>query len=230
MSITHIIMLIIGLLVALKVGTFIYRQMQMNHLRRHPPKRVCFQVKVPPDSDKSNMKMTDAWNRIWAILPNHPRLLAPNKNVIRMALVGEGAPEGSAPTVRFLVWSPPELAEKVQLELTECYRGDAEVVQIKPDQDPFLSYLGSIRENKQFELALAEWQQRQQQATQGAAGGPSPAPAPVPLGAPVPAPAPLGAPVPLGAPAPVPQNGAPAPVEDADIVGPAPRRRPRGLF
>lgn len=158
MNIVTIILLIAGLLAAARTGVVLYRVSQVNAIRRRPPRRVCFQVKLPPDADKSNVKMTHAWERIWSIIPSNPRFMRKNGNVIRMALVGEGAQEGAAPTVRFMVWCPPSLAEKVQLELTECYQGDAEIMEIPPERDPFSSYLRLTEAHRRYERDVAEWE------------------------------------------------------------------------
>lgn len=140
MSVKIILTLLVFVWIATAIGRAMYRHWQENQLKKNPPKRVCFQVRVPADSQKSNQKMARVWERLWMILPHDSRNLGKNKNVIRMALIGEGAEVGASPTIRFLVWCPPHLVGKVQGTLEECYDG-AEVVEMLGEDDPFGHYI-----------------------------------------------------------------------------------------
>jgi hypothetical protein len=151
-----------GLAIAGFVWSWLRRRAAEQALRDNPPPLARLLVRLPAESDRSNQKMSRFFSRLERILPYDEKKLADNTNVIHVALIGSGLATGQAPKVRFMLWCPPELIERVQLELVECYDGEAQILEMKDKDDPFLEYTSAVQ-------ARQAWEQQQAEAAAAAA-------------------------------------------------------------
>lgn len=160
-----LIIIILGLIAAaaIPIIKLIRRKRLEAALRENPPNVVRFKVRLPPDSDKSNTKMTRFWDRIHRQLPTDDESMEKNENVLHMAIIGEGSPIGQAPSVSFMVWCSPTLAERVEVALSECYENDAEITELPLEKDPIGSYVEAVRQQKAFEQARQDELRRVEQ-------------------------------------------------------------------
>lgn len=140
-----LVLLILVLAALCWLGLKVYhasrRYLHLAKLRENPPPLVRFSVRLPAESEKSNHKMTRFYGRLHDLLPNDKRALKAQSNTVHMGLIGYGRPDGQAPNVRFVVWCHPDLAPAIQRNLIECYDGEAEVIAMRDEDDPFLRYL-----------------------------------------------------------------------------------------
>lgn len=127
-----------------------------NALRADPPPMLRFQVKLPADSSQTNMMMSRFWDRIHRHLPNDDKILASNSNVLHAAIVGYGTEAGRAPRVCFMVWCHPDLAEKVQLDLSECYNDEVQILSVDEEKDPLGQWLQAYRADLEYQRQLSE--------------------------------------------------------------------------
>lgn len=128
----------------------------LQKLRENPPQKIALLIRLPREAEKSNIKMTRFFARIERLVSHDKDAIATNDNVISAALVGSGKGQGQAPQVRFILWSPPELAERVMMELQECYEGQAQVTELKPEDDPLGSWLQSHSELRALQQQIEE--------------------------------------------------------------------------
>jgi len=127
-----------------------------QRLRENPPARLALNVRLPREADRSNVKMTRFFGRLERLMVHDPEAVANNDNVISAALVGSGAISGQAATVRFLIWTPPALAERVMMELQECYEGQAQITELKEEDDPLGQWLSAERSQRLLQAQQAE--------------------------------------------------------------------------
>jgi len=136
----RLIILLIFLALMAALALFVWQwfkaRADLQALRDNPPVRTALLVKLPREAEKSNVKMTRFFSRLERLMAHDKDSVANNENVISAALVGSGKPEGQAAQVRFILWSPPELTERVMLELQECYEGQAQITELTPESDP----------------------------------------------------------------------------------------------
>ena len=147
-----ILLAVIALMVV--IGVMVWQwwkaRVDLQKLREEPPKRIGLLVRLPKESEKSNIKMTRFFSRMERLMAHDPKSVASNQNVISAALIGSGGGQGQAPTIKFIIWSPPELAERVMLELQECYEGQAQVTELKPGEDPLGEWLDGYQSMQQI--------------------------------------------------------------------------------
>lgn len=142
--------------IAWMVWQWVRTRAMQQALRRQPPARMALLVKLPKEAEKSNAKMARFYGRMERLMNHDPDAVSENSNVISAALVGTGAGQSQAPIVRFLMWVPAELADRVQMELQECYEGQAQVTQLPVDKDPLTLW------GDQYNQFL-EWEKQQQE-------------------------------------------------------------------
>lgn len=153
---TVLVLIVFGAIIAM-IAVPIVRTMRLRameaELLANPPEVLHFKVRVPADTDKSNQKMVRAWERLHGALEQvaTEEAIRSNSNVIHAAIVGEGTGPGKQAKVTFVVSCPPHLADRCQLEIVECYAGDAEVVEMKPGDFVLQAYADSVR-------AYAAWE------------------------------------------------------------------------
>ncbi len=121
----------------------------------NPPARVSFQVKLPPDADGTNVKMTRAYERFLHALDAVDRDPAGQGDVLEIGLIGEGTVVGQAPKVRLVVRCAPELFDAVQRCLDEAYGSDSEIVEIDDEAHPLLAYHRQAAEDRRLSAQAA---------------------------------------------------------------------------
>lgn len=154
-----IVLLVIAMVVAYFVWQWWKAKADLQKLRDNPPRRISLLVRLPREAEESNLKMTRFFGRLERIIPHDPDAIASNENVISAALVGSGQGQGQAPYIRFMIWTPPEIAERVMMELQECYEGQAQITELKPEDDPVG---GWAQEQISLKQAALKAQQEQQ--------------------------------------------------------------------
>lgn len=146
----RIAILIILLALIVTIAVFIWQwwraRVDLQKLRENPPEKIGLLVRLPRESEKSNVKMTRFFSRMERLMAHDAKKIPDNQNVISAALVGSGGGKGQAATVRFIVWSPPELAERVMMELQECYEGQAQITELGKEDDPLGQWLDDYKQ------------------------------------------------------------------------------------
>lgn len=136
-------------------------------LRENPPQRVALLVKLPKEAERSNVKMARFYARLERLISHDPDLVATNQNVISAALVGTGAGQSQVPLVRFLLWVPQDLNDRIQMELQECYEGQAQITELMVKDDPLTSWAENYKQYLRWEeeqQALLKQQEQQDQS------------------------------------------------------------------
>ena len=150
-------LLVLGALIVLlvTVAVMIWQwwkaRADLQALRENPPQRDAMLIRLPKEAEGSNVKMTRFFSSMERLVPHDPDEVAGNSNVISAALIGTGKGEGQAPQVKFLIWTPPHLTERVMMELQECYEGQAQVTELEVEDDPLGSWLAHDRQIKLWE-------------------------------------------------------------------------------
>lgn len=154
-----ILLLVLFLLAVFFVARPILKRLKQRKLesalRENPPESVRFLVKLPPDSSETNQMMTRFWDRIHRHLPNDEKSIQENTNTVHAAIVGEGAGPGVAPKVFFLVWCHPSIADRVQLDLVECYNGEVQMITVDDRKDPLGRWTNLYRKHLDYQTQLA---------------------------------------------------------------------------
>lgn len=154
------LLLIIAILILGGVG-YVLAWMRIRakeqRLRDNPPVLARMVVRLPPEAERSNEKMTRFFSRLERLLPNDDEAVEQNTNILHAALIGTGRAEGQSPKVQYVIWCNPELMERVELELMDAYGGQAQILALKEEDDPFLGYVKDVR-------ALQAWEEAQRQA------------------------------------------------------------------
>jgi len=135
-------------------------------LRENPPKRIALLVKLPKEAERSNVKMARFYARLERLISHDPGLIATNKNVVSAALVGTGGGPSQAPLVRFLLWIPEDLNERIQMELQECYEGQAQIIEIETKDDPLTLWGENYKNYLQWEEEQKALSEQQSQPNQ----------------------------------------------------------------
>lgn len=143
-----VLILLGGCAAGVQVAKVMRRRLAERRLLDNPPEQVRFVVQLPLDSDKSNQKMTRFFERLHRVLPRDEDQLQSQTNVVHFAVMGEGSRAGESTKVRFVVWCHPQLAERVQLTMAECYENDLLIKIMKPEDDPLWRYAEQVRRQR----------------------------------------------------------------------------------
>ena len=156
-----IVIFILFVIVATMAWQWFRTRARLQALRENPPQRVAFLVKLPKEAEKSNVKMARFYGRMERLMNHDPDAVPSNQNVISAALVGTGGAQSQAPTVRFLMWVPADMSERIQMELQECYEGQAQITELPIDKDPLTLW------GDQYNQFL-QWEREQQESAKQA--------------------------------------------------------------
>lgn len=152
------VLFIFILLVLLTIATMLWKwwraRMDLQRLRENPPERVAYLVRLPREAEQSNVKMTRFFARMERLTSHDSSAVPDNSNVVSAGLVGSGSAEGQMATVRFIIWTPVELADRVMLELQECYEGQAQVSELDTKDDPLGQWIDQ-------HMQVREWQEQE---------------------------------------------------------------------
>lgn len=153
--------------IGVQVMKVMQRRAAERQLRDKPPAQVRFIAQLPLDADKTNQRMTRFFERLHRLLPNDPALLKSQENVVHFALIGEGGDTGQSTIVRFVVWCHPQMADRVQSAMSECYDPDLLVKELPPEKDPLFVYAEQVRRK----IAAADAQREAERAARQAECG-----------------------------------------------------------
>jgi len=153
--------LVVVIVLAVMAWQWFRTRAAQQALRDNPPDRVALLIRLPKEAERSNVKMARFYARLERLTSHNPELIATNQNVVSAALVGTGAGQSQAPIVRFIMWVPREMNDRIQMELQECYEGQAQITELPVDEDPLTHWA-----EKHKEYMAWEAQQQQEQEAQ----------------------------------------------------------------
>lgn len=153
------ILLVVFLTLAVMAWQWVRTRRAQQALRDNPPERVALLVRLPKEAERSNVKMARFYARLERLTSHNPESIPTNQNVVSAALVGTGAGQSQAPVVRFIMWVPRDMNDRIQMELQECYEGQAQITELPIEEDPLTHWAEKHKE-------YMAWEALQQEALQ----------------------------------------------------------------
>jgi len=136
---------------AAQVMKFLRRRRMEQALRQNPPKLAQLMVRLPVEATSTNQSMTRFFDRLERLLPNDDKAVQQNTNVVHFTYLGKGREVGQSPLVSYILECPPELVDRVEVTLTECYGSDAQILLLKEKDNPFLAYIAATQARQAWE-------------------------------------------------------------------------------